>query len=82
MTIVEGDIIAGKKIEMGRAAKVSGNIQTPALVIEQGAVFEGHCSMSEKKDEAAPAAEEKRMAAPFSSRSKLGPVPRSKSNEP
>lgn len=43
---VNGDIIATKRIEMGRSAKVVGNIQTPALVIEQGAVFEGNCRMT------------------------------------
>jgi cytoskeletal protein CcmA (bactofilin family) len=42
---VNGDIVATKRIEMGRSAKVVGNIQTPALVIEQGAIFEGGCRM-------------------------------------
>ncbi len=42
---VNGDIIATKRIEIGRAAKVTGNIQTAALVIEQGAIFEGSCRM-------------------------------------
>ncbi len=42
---VNGDIVASKRIEMGRSAKVVGNIQTPALVIEQGAIFEGGCQM-------------------------------------
>jgi len=32
-------------LELGRAAKVNGNIQTPSLIIEQGAVFEGTCKM-------------------------------------
>src|SRR6267154_1352552 len=39
--IVNGDIIASDRIELGRAAKLNGNIQTPSLMIEQGAVFEG-----------------------------------------
>jgi cytoskeletal protein CcmA (bactofilin family) len=38
---VVGNITATKRIELGRVAKVTGDIQTPALVIEQGAVFEG-----------------------------------------
>jgi cytoskeletal protein CcmA (bactofilin family) len=42
---VNGDIIASKRIEMGRVARVAGNIQTPALVIEQGAIFDGGCRM-------------------------------------
>jgi cytoskeletal protein CcmA (bactofilin family) len=43
--VVNGDIIAAQRLELGRAAKVNGNIQTPSLVIEQGAVFEGNCKM-------------------------------------
>jgi cytoskeletal protein CcmA (bactofilin family) len=48
---VNGDIIASKRIEMGRVAKVTGNIQTPALVIENGAIFEGSCRMVEIKEQ-------------------------------
>ena len=42
---INGDIIATQRLELGRAAKVNGNIQTPSLIIEQGAVFEGTCKM-------------------------------------
>src|SRR5919206_584786 len=49
---VNGDIVASKRIEMGRVAKVTGNIQTPALVIENGAVFEGSCKMVQLKEQA------------------------------
>jgi cytoskeletal protein CcmA (bactofilin family) len=44
---VNGDIIASQRLELGRSAKVSGNIQTPSLMIEQGAVFEGSCKMTQ-----------------------------------
>ncbi|HVS21220.1 MAG TPA: polymer-forming cytoskeletal protein, partial [Pyrinomonadaceae bacterium] len=44
-----GDIIAGQRIELGRAGKLNGNIQTPSLVIEQGGVFEGSCKMVQQK---------------------------------
>ena len=47
--VVNGDIIGGQRVELGRAAKVNGNIQTPSLVIEQGAVFEGSCKMIQQK---------------------------------
>ncbi len=53
---VNGDIIASKRIEMGRVAKVTGNIQTPALVIENGALFEGSCRMVQLKEQAESAA--------------------------
>lgn len=42
---INGDIIATQRLELGRAAKVNGNIQTPSLVIEQGGIFEGSCKM-------------------------------------
>ena len=48
---VNGDIIASQRLELGRAAKVNGNIQAPSLVIEQGAVFEGSCRMVQLKAE-------------------------------
>ena len=47
--VVNGDIIAGQRIELGRAAKLNGNITTPSLVIEQGALFEGSCKMVQPK---------------------------------
>ena len=47
--IVNGDIIASDRIELGRAAKLTGNIQTPSLMIEQGATFEGSCKMTQAK---------------------------------
>lgn len=46
---VNGDITASQRLELGRAAKVNGNITTPSLVIEQGAVFEGSCRMVQQK---------------------------------
>jgi len=57
--VVNGDIIAGQRIELGRAAKVNGNIQTPSLVIEQGALFEGSCKMVQVKAAATPKVERK-----------------------
>ncbi len=47
---VNGDIIATEKLELGRTARVVGNIQTPRLVIEDGAVFEGGCTMLKAKE--------------------------------
>jgi cytoskeletal protein CcmA (bactofilin family) len=42
---VNGDIVASQRLELGRASKVNGNIQTPSLIIEQGGIFEGNCKM-------------------------------------
>jgi len=55
---VNGDINASQRLELGRAAKVNGNIQTPSLVIEQGAVFEGSCKMVQQKAAAEKARED------------------------
>jgi cytoskeletal protein CcmA (bactofilin family) len=49
---VNGDIVASERLEFGRTAQVYGNIQTPVLLIEQGAIFEGGCRM--KTGKAAP----------------------------
>jgi cytoskeletal protein CcmA (bactofilin family) len=42
---VSGDIVATQRIEIRPSAKVSGNITAPVLSIQEGALFEGHCSM-------------------------------------
>ncbi|MFL6333229.1 MAG: polymer-forming cytoskeletal protein [Pyrinomonadaceae bacterium] len=43
---VKGDITATTLIELGRTARVTGNILTPSLIIENGATFDGACRMS------------------------------------
>jgi cytoskeletal protein CcmA (bactofilin family) len=42
---VSGDISATQRIEIRPSAKVSGNITAPVLSVQEGAQFEGHCSM-------------------------------------
>ena len=42
---VNGDILVTEKLQLGRTARVMGNIQAPRLVIEEGAILEGSCSM-------------------------------------
>jgi cytoskeletal protein CcmA (bactofilin family) len=59
---VNGDIVATEKVELGRTARVIGNIQTPRLMIEDGAIFEGSCSMLKSKESAEKRAEEARQA--------------------
>ena len=46
---MKGTILAAKKIEMHPASKIIGNVQTPALNIELGAVLDGHCDMTRKE---------------------------------
>lgn len=47
---VNGDIYASDRIQLGRTACVTGNIQTPRLIIEDGAILEGSCSMINSRD--------------------------------
>ncbi len=42
---VNGDIVASEKLQLGRTARVMGNISSPRLIIEEGAILEGSCSM-------------------------------------
>lgn len=42
---VTGNITAEKKIEIHPSGKLFGNISTPSLVIEEGVIFEGSCTM-------------------------------------
>ena len=41
---VEGDIHATKELVLGRTANVRGKVAAPALVVEEGARFNGSCS--------------------------------------
>jgi cytoskeletal protein CcmA (bactofilin family) len=47
---VNGDIVATERIQLGRTARVIGNIQTPRLVLEDGAILEGSCAMLKAKE--------------------------------
>lgn len=42
---VSGDITAAQRIEIRPSARVLGNLTSPVLVVHEGAIFEGHCSM-------------------------------------
>src|SRR6185369_5182153 len=61
---VNGDIVATERLQLGRTAKVVGNIETPRLVLEDGAILEGGCSMIKARD-----AKESKASEPKSSNS-------------
>jgi len=42
---VTGEIVARERLEIRGPARVSGSVATPRLVIHEGAVFEGRCTM-------------------------------------
>lgn len=61
---INGDVVATEKVHLGRTAKLVGNITTPKLIIEEGAVFEGGCTMLKARAE-----QDKATATPASSAS-------------
>lgn len=46
---VIGKIVADQRVEIHRNGKVYCDIDTPALIIEEGAIFQGNCVMGEKQ---------------------------------
>ncbi len=64
---VNGDILATEKLHLGRTARVIGNIQTPRLIIEEGAILEGGCNMlqaREKQEEEVASVSAKQLVEP------------------
>jgi cytoskeletal protein CcmA (bactofilin family) len=59
---VTGDVTARKKLEVRAPGKLYGNITTPSLVIHEGVIFEGQCTMGGTE---APKAEKDRKVAFF-----------------
>ena len=45
---VKGEINATQRIEIRATAKITGDITTPKLIIQEGAIFEGRCSTRER----------------------------------
>ena len=48
--IVEGTITAKNSVKIHSTGRVYGDIYTPALIIDHGAVFDGKCHMLESKN--------------------------------
>ena len=42
---VTGDVVAHKRLEIRAPGRLLGNVTTPSLVIHEGVMFEGQCSM-------------------------------------
>ena len=55
---VNGDIATSGKLTLGRSARVVGNISAARLIMEDGAVLEGNCSMVNAIEEAETVTEE------------------------
>lgn len=48
---VRGNVTAERKVEIHAGGRLYGDIATPSLVIDEGVIFEGSCSMSRKAAE-------------------------------
>jgi cytoskeletal protein CcmA (bactofilin family) len=44
-----GNLNSDDRVELGGSAALIGDLKTRELVINEGAVFQGHCSMAEMK---------------------------------
>ena len=53
---VHGNITAERKIEINPTGRLYGNICTPSLVIEEGVIFEGSCTMGREAGQGGEAA--------------------------
>ena len=42
---ITGNIVARERVELRGRARISGDIVTPVLLLEEGVVFDGHCRM-------------------------------------
>ena len=58
---VTGDVVAATRLEIRAPGKVVGDVTTPSLVINEGAVLEGRCSMRA----GAPAEETRSVSTPL-----------------
>jgi|CXWL01.1.fsa_nt_gi cytoskeletal protein CcmA (bactofilin family) len=47
---VVGDIVASRSLEILPSGRVTGDVRTPKLKIDEGAFYEGSCSMSSDED--------------------------------
>jgi cytoskeletal protein CcmA (bactofilin family) len=70
---VTGDVAGRKRVELRAPGRLIGNITTPSLVIHEGVVFEGHCSMGSPADTKAEKTDKKVALFPKEERA-TGPV--------
>jgi len=60
---IRGNVQAGERLEIQASGKLLGNITAPVIFIQEGAFFEGQCSMQAEKDKAAPGGDKTETAA-------------------
>ena len=47
---IVGNVYAKERVELHHPGRMIGDITTPSVVIDDGAIFEGKCKMKEKKE--------------------------------
>ena len=64
---VVGNVVASERVELRGPARVFGDVEAPAVVIEEVVLFEGHCRMSKARpaEVAPPAASRDFSVVPF-----------------
>jgi cytoskeletal protein CcmA (bactofilin family) len=53
---ITGRIVSGQRVELGRTARVNGDIESPVLVVADGAIFHGRCEVTRPLGDIAAAA--------------------------
>ena len=46
---VKGNVIAAEKVEVSVTGRLTGNVTAPEIFMETGCLFNGSCTMTEKK---------------------------------
>lgn len=74
--VVKGDVKAAGKVVVLSTGMVIGNIRTPNLVVEEGVILHGHCTVTEDAAAlaAAPAGDEKLFSVDWTRKPAPAPV--------
>jgi cytoskeletal protein CcmA (bactofilin family) len=51
---VVGNVTASERVELKSSARITGDVEAPVIVMEKGAVLDGHCRMTKAKPADAP----------------------------
>ena len=51
---VVGNVTASERVELKCSARITGDVEAPVIVMEKGAVLDGHCRMTKAKSAEAP----------------------------
>jgi len=54
---VVGNVTASERVELKGSARVTGDVEAPVIVMEEGAVLDGRCRMTKDKAAGAPSEE-------------------------